>query len=76
MFNVSGIFTNNYRITGLVVILLTFELIVILPFNVMMYEKNDSSLSKKWTVKVFFSLLLVFGPIFLMPILMLLGIKK
>jgi len=75
VFNVEGVLTNGYRIALVAVALLAFEMVVIFPAN---SNKEHSALMNKftWNAKDVLTLLFVFGPIFLLPILMLMGVKE
>ena len=70
VFDVAGIFTNNYRIFGLVTVIILFNFMVIFSCNSQELEASNPAITKRQPVRTFFSLLYVFGPIFLMIILM------
>jgi magnesium-transporting ATPase (P-type) len=70
IFNVTGIFTSNYSIFLLVTVVALFSFTVFYSCDYEKFEANNLSKVKKKPIRTFFSLLFVFGPAFLMPVLM------
>ena len=70
IFDVAGIFTSNYSILILITVVALFCFTVFSSCDYQKFEGNNPSKAKQQPVRTFFSLLFVFGPAFLMPILM------
>jgi membrane-bound ClpP family serine protease len=69
LFNIEGFFINTTRIGCLGISLFIFEMIVLYPDNV---QNHSESINQKftWSVEDILILLFVFGPMFLLPLLM------